>query len=97
MNSTARTGSCSIVGILEAYPLTFRMPDHDLSYILNHLGEDRAEDHGAVVPPIVQSGNFAYPTVAKLREAFTHEHELPVYTRGANPTVAIARKKIAAL
>lgn len=73
------------------------MSVHDLSFILNHLGEERAEGHGAVVPPIAQSSNFAYPTVAALREAFAHEEEVPVYTRGANPTLAIARKKIAAL
>jgi cystathionine beta-lyase len=73
------------------------MPQHDLSFILNHLGEERAEGFGAVVPPIAQSSNFAFPNVAELRAAFEREHEIPVYTRGANPTVAIARKKIAAL
>lgn len=69
----------------------------DLSYILNHLGEERAEGYNAVVPPIVQSGNFTYPTVAAMREAVNHEMVKPLYTRGANPTVSILRSKLAAL
>lgn len=69
----------------------------DLSHILNHLGEERAEGYNAVVPPIVQSGNFTYPTVAAMREAVQHEMAQPLYTRGANPTVGILRAKLAAL
>ncbi|HEX2618042.1 MAG TPA: aminotransferase class I/II-fold pyridoxal phosphate-dependent enzyme, partial [Flavobacteriales bacterium] len=69
----------------------------DLSHILNHLGEDRERGFDAVVPPIVQSGNFTYPTVAAMRAAVAHEFERPVYTRGVNPTVAMVRKKLAAL
>lgn len=69
----------------------------DLSFILNHLGEDREQGFHAVVPPIVQSGNFTYPTVAAMREAVAHEFERPIYTRGVNPTVATVRKKLAAL
>lgn len=71
--------------------------NEDLSYILNHLGEDRLESHHAVVPPIVQSGNFTYPTVEAMREAVQHEMERPLYTRGFNPTVAMLRAKLAAL
>jgi len=69
----------------------------DLSFILTHLGEDRELGHNAVVPPIVQSGNFTYPTVAEMRRTVQHEFERPLYTRGCNPTVAMVRKKIAAL
>lgn len=69
----------------------------ELSAILNHLGEDREQGFHAVVPPIVQSGNFTYPTVAAMREAIAHELERPLYTRGVNPTVRMARKKLAAL
>jgi len=69
----------------------------DLSFILNHLGEDRAQGYDAVVPPIVQSGNFAYPTVAAMRAVVQQEMDRPLYTRGFNPTVGILRKKIAAL
>jgi len=70
---------------------------NDLSHILNHLGEDREHGYDAVVPPIVQSGNFTYPTVAAMRATVQQEFDKPMYTRGFNPTVAILRKKIAAL
>ncbi|HMQ77756.1 MAG TPA: aminotransferase class I/II-fold pyridoxal phosphate-dependent enzyme [Flavobacteriales bacterium] len=69
----------------------------DLSHLLNHLGEDRAHGYDAVVPPVVQSGNFAYPTVAAMRAVVQQEFERPLYTRGFNPTVAIVRRKLAAL
>lgn len=69
----------------------------DLSHILNHLGEERDEAFHAVVPPVVQSGNFTYPTVARFRDAILNEHDRHLYTRGVNPTVAIARRKLAAL
>jgi cystathionine beta-lyase/cystathionine gamma-synthase len=69
----------------------------DLSWILNHLGEERERYSGAVVPPIMQSSIFAFPTVAAMRQGFRDEFGAHVYTRGNNPTVAILRKKIAAL
>lgn len=69
----------------------------DLSEILTHLGEDRGHGFDAVVPPIVQSGNFTYPTVAAMRAVIGNEFDRPLYTRGYNPTVAMVRKKIAAL
>lgn len=73
------------------------MDTDDLSFILNHLGEDREASFRAVVPPVVQSGNFTYPTVEALRNAMRNEFDVPLYTRGANPTVAMVRKKLAAL
>src|SRR5450631_553135 len=69
----------------------------DISYILNHLGEEREEYYGAVAPPIFQTSNFCFKTVAEMREKLTKELETPFYTRGYNPTVAILRKKVAAL
>lgn len=69
----------------------------DLSFILAHLAEDRERGFDAVVPPIVQSGNFTYPTVAAMRSVVQQEFDRPLYTRGYNPTVAMLRKKIAAL
>ena len=71
--------------------------NHDLSHILNHLGEDRPQGFDAVVPPIVQSGNFTYPTVAAMRATVQREMEKPLYTRGFNPTVGLLRTKLAAL
>ena len=72
------------------------MPN-DLSYILNHLGEEREAYRGAVSPPIFQTSIFAFPTVAAFREGFRDEFKRTTYTRGNNPTVEILRKKVAAL
>jgi cystathionine beta-lyase/cystathionine gamma-synthase len=69
----------------------------DLSYILNHLGENREEYYGAVSPPIFQTVNFSSPNVSEFRKKLQTELEKPFYTRGFNPTVAILRKKLAAL
>lgn len=69
----------------------------DISYIINHLGEERDNYLGSVNPPIHQTSNFAVDTVEQLRFKLQHEFESPFYTRGHNPTVAVLRKKIAAL
>ena len=69
----------------------------DLSYIINHLGEERENYFGAAAPPILQASNFAFPSVAEMRRSLAHEMDIPFYTRGHNPTVAILRKKLAAL
>lgn len=69
----------------------------DLSYILNHLGEERENYRGAVSPPIFQSSIFAFPTVGAFRDGFRDEFRRTTYTRGNNPTVEILRKKVAAL
>lgn len=69
----------------------------NLSYILNHLGEERDKYYQAVSPPIIQSSNFAFGTLAAMRESLKDEQNLPFYTRGCNPTVRILRQKIAAL
>jgi len=70
----------------------------DLSYILNHLGEEDRERHrGAVSPPIYQSSIFAFPSVAAMRAALGDELDRTLYSRGNNPTVEILRKKMAAL
>ncbi len=69
----------------------------DLSYILNELGEERETSFNAVVPPIFQTSNFAFPDVSSLRAALLDEYETYVYSRGQNPTLTILRKKLAAL
>ncbi len=69
----------------------------DISYILNELGEDRAQYFNAVAPPIIQTSNFAFSSFADLRAAFADEMSTYVYTRGINPTVDILRQKLAAL
>lgn len=69
----------------------------DLSYILNELGEERENYFNAIAPPIIQSSNFAFKSVADLRKAFEDEMGGYLYSRGINPTVDILRKKLAAL
>ena len=69
----------------------------DISYIINELGEERANYFNAVAPPIMQSSNFVFETVDKLRQAFADEYSTYLYSRGLNPTVDILRKKLAAL
>ena len=69
----------------------------DLSYILNELGEERENYFNAVSPPIIQSSNFKFNTVADFRTALADEYQGNVYARGFNPTVDILRKKLAAL
>jgi cystathionine beta-lyase/cystathionine gamma-synthase len=69
----------------------------DISYIINELGEDRASYFNAISPPIIQTSNFAFDTVAAMREAFRDEMSGYLYSRGLNPTVDILRTKLAAL
>lgn len=69
----------------------------ELSYILNELGEDRGQYFNAIAPPIIQSSNFAFRTVAEFRAALADEYHATLYSRGNNPTVDILRKKLAAL
>jgi cystathionine beta-lyase/cystathionine gamma-synthase len=69
----------------------------DLSYILNQLGEEDTRWYGAVAPALAQSSIFAQPNVAAMRAALADEYASHLYTRGNNPTVAILRKKLAAL
>ena len=70
---------------------------HSLSDILTHLGEDREHYFQAIAPPVIQTSNFAFPDLTAFRESFSDELEHHVYSRGNNPTVAILRKKLAAL
>jgi cystathionine beta-lyase/cystathionine gamma-synthase len=69
----------------------------DLSFILNELGEERGDYFNAVAPPIMQTSNFAFRTVADLRQAFADEMGSYIYSRGLNPTTDILRRKLAAL
>ena len=71
--------------------------NEDLSYIINHLGEDHASYFNAIAPPIVQTSNFRFDTVDDMRTAFKDEMSSYIYSRGLNPTVDILRKKLATL
>jgi cystathionine beta-lyase/cystathionine gamma-synthase len=71
-------------------------PD-ELSFIINELGEEREHYFNSIAPPIMQSSNFAFKTVAELKNAFKDEMGGYLYSRGLNPTSDILRKKLAAL
>ncbi|RMG65196.1 MAG: cystathionine beta-lyase, partial [Bacteroidetes bacterium] len=52
----------------------------DLSYIINHLGEEREQYYRAAAPPLMQSSNFAFNDVAQMRNSLAHEMDIPFYT-----------------
>jgi cystathionine beta-lyase/cystathionine gamma-synthase len=67
------------------------------TFIINQLAEDREKYFNAVAPPIIQTSNFAYPTVDEFAQAVLTEKDSHLYTRGNNPTVNILCQKMAAL
>ncbi|MBN2174066.1 MAG: aminotransferase class I/II-fold pyridoxal phosphate-dependent enzyme [Bacteroidales bacterium] len=67
------------------------------SEIINLLGEEHEKYFQSIAPPLIQTSNFCYPTVSKMRSALQKEFDTPVYSRGNNPTTGILRKKLAAL
>ena len=69
----------------------------DISYIINHLGEEREKYFNAITPPVFQTSNFAFRTVNELKKAIASEKENYIYSRGNNPTSNILCKKVAAL
>jgi cystathionine beta-lyase len=69
----------------------------DISNIINHLGEERNQYFNAISPVQLNTSNFCFTNVQEMRGKLDMEFEVPFYTRGNNPTVAILRKKIAAL
>lgn len=69
----------------------------DISYIINHLGEERESYQNAVTPPIFQTSNFAFKTVSDLRHAIAREKDSYIYSRGNNPVTSILCRKISAL
>ncbi|MDB5017482.1 MAG: mdeA [Mucilaginibacter sp.] len=69
----------------------------ELSYILNELGEERENYFNAVSPPIIQTSNFTFKTIADFRQALENEFDAMLYSRGHNPTLNILRQKLAAL
>ena len=65
--------------------------------LIAHLGENRSDYKGAVVPPIYQNSLFTFETAEAIDEAFSNFQESYIYTRGNNPTVKIVEEKLAAL
>lgn len=62
-----------------------------------HIGENRADLAGAVVPPVFQNSLFTFKDWDDIDAAFADRTSRPIYTRQINPTARIAEQKIAAL
>ncbi len=72
------------------------MPDRfaEAERIVAHDGPHAFE---AVVPSIVQTSLFTFPTVADMVETYAGRKSRPVYSRTTNPTVTLFEEKLAAL
>jgi len=68
-----------------------------LETMMMHLGENRKEYSGAVVPPIYQNSLFTFESWEAIDEAFDNPQVNNIYTRGNNPSVTMVEAKIAAM
>ncbi|SNY94863.1 trans-sulfuration enzyme family protein [Flagellimonas pacifica] len=64
---------------------------------LAHFGEERETYNGAVVSPIFQTSLFTFKDWDAISDAFDNRTKSFIYSRGNNPTVDIAQKKLAKL
>lgn len=76
------------MAFLTEHDKTYRTPED----ICTHLGDEYAEHHGAIVPPLYQNSLFVLPT--EVNGITDQPYE---YTRVSNPTLELAERKIAAL
>src|ERR1700735_4788329 len=72
----------------------FADPIDRASLIVNR---DDPHAYDSVVPPIVQSSLFTFPSYEELEATFKGEKVRPIYSRGLNPTVQQLEIKLAAL
>jgi methionine-gamma-lyase len=62
-----------------------------------HAGEERTGVNGPVVSPVARTSNFTFANVAEMKRWAEGKSSAYIYTRYANPTLAVAEEKIAAL
>lgn len=62
-----------------------------------HHGYRPEDHHGALVPPIYLSSTFTFPSAEQGGRCFAGEAEGYIYTRIANPTLALLESRMAAL
>ncbi len=60
-------------------------------------GGHQANEHNALVSPLVQSATFAFETAEQGGARFSGEQTGPIYTRLGNPTTAELERKMALL
>jgi cystathionine beta-lyase/cystathionine gamma-synthase len=73
-----------------------KRPHRDATHCV-HAGEDRHGRRASLTTDIAQTSVFVLPKLDDLRRISTGKEQGYVYTRYANPTIAAAEKKIAAL
>ena len=61
------------------------------------VAHDEPNPYEAVVPPIVQTSLFTFPSYQEMEDTYRGLKLRPTYSRGLNPTVRIFEEKIAAL
>jgi methionine-gamma-lyase len=62
-----------------------------------HAGEDRHGVNGPVVAPIARTSNFTFQNTDEMKRWAEGRSSAYIYTRYANPTLAVAERKIASL
>lgn len=62
-----------------------------------HAGEEHAGVNGPVVPPVARTSNFTFASAEEMKRWAEGKSSAYIYTRYANPTLAVAERKIAAL
>lgn len=72
-------------------------PKHGVHTRAVHAGYEPEGDFGAVAPPIYQTATFAYESAEQGALRFAGEDDGYIYTRYANPTLAVFEQRIAAL
>lgn len=65
--------------------------------IFFQLGEGESFNDLPGSPPLFQTSNFTFKTMADMAASLKQEDKIPFYTRGANPTTRILQQKLAAL
>ena len=74
-----------------------RLDPADVATCVADDGPPGASGASPVSTPIVQTSLFSFPSFSALIEGLQAEHSHTVYTRGQNPTVEAAERKLAAL
>ena len=69
---------------------------HPTTHLISDSGQFE-DPHGAVVPPVYQTSLFTFDSYEALEAAFESPRDAHIYSRGNNPTVRLAERKIAAL
>jgi len=62
-----------------------------------HAGDDQADYHGALIPPVFMTATYAFPTAEDGEALFRGERQGYVYGRTRNPTQALLESRLASL